>query len=979
MQKEIAEHEFLRAYVETGDESAFASLVEIHLPLIYSAALRQTDNDSGLAIEITQNVWTKFAKESPKLIAHPSLSGWLHATTRNQALAAIRERRRRLNRETYAASMNSPTEQSDPTWDQLRPFIDEALLKISDEDRQVLLLRFFERHGLKHIGDRLKVTDNAARMRVNRALTRLRDVLGRMGITSSAAAIERLMGSHVIVAVPPELFIICRSVAIGTHLKIQSPGKAMGLRRMILPRTWKTVSLLCSVAVILWLTTKIDSYTLNTAVPSQEREVETTAEPVSNTKIASTGKTLRNTLRLTVVDTNNQRIEGLQIEPLFDTHGGISRLQPFEDDLVDGSLVIAIPEDWTQLQIAIGREGFADKTLTWSKDHLEEIPATYRLMLEPGVKLSGLIVDENNRPISNAVVAAWLSDPIGKRPELMGRQHGIFVTNRANGRWETVRVSEAALRHSHLTFQHPEYQNLTNGLFISEEREQASQLLDGTHVQVLRRGWRIVGSVKDPNGQPIAKARVSLGFRTRVSSDHEIATDSSGKFSFRQVEPGINQISIDQTPFASGTWSVDVTNSEQFVSITLSEVKHPLRLRIVDADRKPIPMVSVWLFERSLLNTWVYGADIPTLDVNYSAMTDELGNLTWKTPPDQRMAFQAGASGFLRTDFQVSPTDEIQEITLQPALRIVAAATDSVTGLPVKFFQMVPGGYAWSSSINQGNGHYSWPVGAQGVRAGSDGRLEAEFQEPYFGLQPQFPYVFRFQAEGYMHALSRRVLINEGLVHLDMVLKPAPVLSRRLVSPEGRPVVDAWVGFPGMVNGLRFSSEGPGMHGFGLGDSAQKTGIDGDFMLPATDEFGGLVAIHPDGFAVVSTEEVRGNSNITLQPWTMIEGSFDLTEGQPIPDTLDFQIGILSKEHAVAPRYSEDRIRVSETGQFRIPKAIVGHGKLIFRWSLTKTNQLAESAPPMTLWATQEPFTNPPGRSIRVRIQHGSQTVPDPN
>jgi hypothetical protein len=182
-----------------------------------------------------------------------------------------------------------------------------------------------------------------------------------------------------------------------------------------------------------------------------------------------------------------------------------------------------------------------------------------------------------------------------------------------------------------------------------------------------------------------------------------------------------------------------------------------------------------------------------------------------------------------------------------------------------------------------------------------------------------------------------------------------------------------------MVNGLRFSSEGPGMHGFGLGDSAQKTGIDGDFMLPATDEFGGLVAIHPDGFAVVSTEEVRGNSNITLQPWTMIEGSFDLPEGQPIPDTLDFQVGILSKEHAFAPLYSEDRIRVSETGQFRIPKAIVGHGKLIFRWSLTQTNQLAENAPPMTLWATQEPVTNPPGRSIRVRIQHGSQTVPDPN
>ena len=46
--------------------------------------------------------------------------------------------------------------------------------RLGDQDRLAVLLRFFERKPLKEVGEALGIGEDAARMRVNRALVRLR-------------------------------------------------------------------------------------------------------------------------------------------------------------------------------------------------------------------------------------------------------------------------------------------------------------------------------------------------------------------------------------------------------------------------------------------------------------------------------------------------------------------------------------------------------------------------------------------------------------------------------------------------------------------------------------------------------------------------------------------------------------------------------------------------------------------------------------
>lgn len=70
-------------------------------------------------------------------------------------------------------------------WEQVRPWIDAALAELGPADRVTLLLRFFSGLSLAAVGAHLGIAENAARMRVDRALEKLERSLRRRGIGSA--------------------------------------------------------------------------------------------------------------------------------------------------------------------------------------------------------------------------------------------------------------------------------------------------------------------------------------------------------------------------------------------------------------------------------------------------------------------------------------------------------------------------------------------------------------------------------------------------------------------------------------------------------------------------------------------------------------------------------------------------------------------------------------------------------------------------
>jgi hypothetical protein len=148
------------------------------------------------------------------------LAGWLHRDTRFTALDVLRADRRRQAREQEAVAMNTPGPDAVPDWEQLRPWLDEALDQMNPLDRDALLLRFFEQRSLKEIGASLGSGEDAARKRVTRALDKLRELLVRRGVTTSGSALSLAMAANGVQAAPASLAstIAASSLAAGGAL-----------------------------------------------------------------------------------------------------------------------------------------------------------------------------------------------------------------------------------------------------------------------------------------------------------------------------------------------------------------------------------------------------------------------------------------------------------------------------------------------------------------------------------------------------------------------------------------------------------------------------------------------------------------------------------------------------------------------------------------------------------------------------------------
>ena len=201
--------ELLRRYAEEKSEEAFAELVERHLGLVYHAALRQCGGDAYRAQDVAQAVFADLARKAATLARRPVLAGWLYTSTRYAAAQAVRTEVRRQAREQEAHAMSEILSGIDAEpaadWEQLRPVIDDALHGLGERDREAVLLRFFEGRSFADVSAKLSVSEDAARMRVDRALERMRALLARHGVTSTTTALAAALSSQAVASVPAGL------------------------------------------------------------------------------------------------------------------------------------------------------------------------------------------------------------------------------------------------------------------------------------------------------------------------------------------------------------------------------------------------------------------------------------------------------------------------------------------------------------------------------------------------------------------------------------------------------------------------------------------------------------------------------------------------------------------------------------------------------------------------------------------------------
>jgi RNA polymerase sigma factor (sigma-70 family) len=189
--------ELLAAFARTRSETDFAELVRRHVNLVYSAAFRQVNGDAHLAQDVAQTVFADLARKAQRLAGRESVTGWLYTSAHFAAAKLVRtESRRRAREEQF---MREPIRDSAPDaeWERLRPALDDAMHELKADDREAILLRYFENRPFAEVGAKLGLSENAARMRVERALEKLRTVYVRHGIQTSGALAAALSANAV--------------------------------------------------------------------------------------------------------------------------------------------------------------------------------------------------------------------------------------------------------------------------------------------------------------------------------------------------------------------------------------------------------------------------------------------------------------------------------------------------------------------------------------------------------------------------------------------------------------------------------------------------------------------------------------------------------------------------------------------------------------------------------------------------------------
>lgn len=196
----------LQSWAVHASNAAFRQLTDRYIKLVFSIALRGVAGRRELAEEVTQNVFALLARKAGRLNAAPSISGWLYQTTVLEAKSAARRELKRLEKmKHFSEAESDPADDQGDPWAEALPRLDDAMNALSQRERELLLLRFYEGRGLRDIATSIGQTEASVQRQAHRALEKLRRLLGRRGDALPAACVASGLTAQLTQAAPAGL------------------------------------------------------------------------------------------------------------------------------------------------------------------------------------------------------------------------------------------------------------------------------------------------------------------------------------------------------------------------------------------------------------------------------------------------------------------------------------------------------------------------------------------------------------------------------------------------------------------------------------------------------------------------------------------------------------------------------------------------------------------------------------------------------
>lgn len=171
-----------------GDNSCFGILYNRYYSKVYSKCLSFSQNGDD-AFDMTQEILLKAICNVSSFSGNSTFSTWLYSIATNYCISHSRKKRKQYHEDIIAAHqilterMDGEEYKRRVKWEALESNLDEYLMILSEEERQILVLKYRQNYSVKDLQNKFDLSASAVKMRLLRARTKMSQI---MSLTDAA-------------------------------------------------------------------------------------------------------------------------------------------------------------------------------------------------------------------------------------------------------------------------------------------------------------------------------------------------------------------------------------------------------------------------------------------------------------------------------------------------------------------------------------------------------------------------------------------------------------------------------------------------------------------------------------------------------------------------------------------------------------------------------------------------------------------------
>lgn len=382
--------------------------------------------------------------------------------------------------------------------------------------------------------------------------------------------------------------------------------------------------------------------------------------------------------------------------------------------------------------------------------------ADVTVKLSPGSKITGIVLDPNNQPVSNAEVS------------VTGNSRASFpVMTESDGKFEIDGV-DPLYSYPRINVSHSLYQSVD----IEFEAAPAGQSV--YKEIILKAGVIVFGKVTDPNNKPINKATVG-----------NTMTNEEGMYVLDNVNVNFFTLWVSHPDFAPFVQKIDIdpNQSQKQIDITLSD-SYTLKGRVLDEQNNPVPNVIIEMSEYNGVYNFVH--ELYPSNRLYTSNQDGTFIIPG-APGDGELNLMVGGQGITSFMYTVDFDKEEQIIIAKRSGRIYGEVLDAFTGEPVQRFTVK---MTFTQTGVQGGGYRSsWSEVGHKFNS-ADGYFDSGTDNLTLDSQ----YRIKIIAEGYDQLIDDLVPVQEisnNPERTQFLLEPSKLRIGKIITVDNQPIENA--------------------------------------------------------------------------------------------------------------------------------------------------------------------------------------------